>query len=236
VTYEGRLQPVTVPARATDWTSWVTATSATDPQVVSSAAIALGVPDNTITPEMMDQETRYHISLMTAVDSVLGSVSNRVRSVEDKIQSSAEATIRALMSTDNNAADIRQERTQRITATDALAEQILTVEAHVNNDVAAQITQIIQAYTAADTALASEIDTVSSALNDNVATVTVLAESVDGIKSQFTVALNENGHVVGLIDLSQENGSSSFTVEAAQFLIALTGIDGGDPVPVFSVN
>lgn len=131
---------------------------------------------------------------------------------------------------------IRQERTQRVTATDALAKQITTVESRLNNEVGAQITQIIQAYTAADTALAQEIDTVASALGENVSSVSVLFESVNGIKSQFTVMLNENGHVVGIVDLSQENGSSSFTVEAAKFLVALTGASGGDPVPVFAIQ
>lgn len=236
-TYEGRLRPVTAPSRATNWTSWVTATAATDPQVVSTSLLALdGTPPNTITPEMMDAQSRYLISLVAETDGVIGAVEQRVKEVADRLNDSSEATIRALMAGDNNTTDIRQERIQRVTATDALAKQITTVESKLNNEVGAQITQIIQAYTAADSVLAQEIDTVASALGDNVSAVSVLVESVDGIKSQFTVMLNENGHIVGVVDLSQENGSSSFTVEAGKFLVALTGTSGGDPVPVFAIQ
>jgi hypothetical protein len=236
VTYEGRVQPVTAPARATNWTSWVTATAATDPQVVSTAEIALGVPADTITPEMLDAETRFRIGLTNAVDTVIGSISNIEKQVKTQIQATSEANIRALLTGSQNAANIRLEQTQRITENEAFAQQITDLSTTLNGTVAAQITQEITARSTADTALAEQIDTVSSALADNVSSVSVLATSVDGIKSQFTVALNENGNVVGVIDLSQENGSSAFTVEAAKFLVALTGTTGGDAVPVFSIQ
>lgn len=237
VTYEGRLQPVTAPPRAVDWTSWVTATAATAPQVVSKAEISLGgsAPD-TITPEMLDAETRFRIGLITAVDNVLGSFSNLEKEVKEQIKANAEASIRALMTGSQNAANIRLEQTQRLSDSEAFASQILQLSTTLNDTVAAQITQEIQARSTADSALASDIETVSSALADNVSAVTVLATSVDGIKSQFTVALDSNNHVVGLIDLSQENGVSSITFEAAKFLIGLTGVTGGDAVPVFAIQ
>lgn len=236
VEYEARMNLITAPPRATVWSAWKPTDTSTAPQVVAVAALATSVPPNTITPEMLDAQSRFLLSLIAATDEILGGVNERVKAIADRLNDSSEATIRALMAGDNNSTDIRQERTQRITATDALAEQITTVEAKVNNEVAAQITQIIQAYTAADVALASEIDIVASALGDNVSTVSVLVESVNGIKQQFTVALNQNGRVIGLIDLSGENGTSAFTVEAGQFLVALTGASGGDPVPVFSIQ
>lgn len=236
VTYEGRLMPVTAPTRATEWTSWVTATAATDPQVVSTALIAVdGTPPNTITPEMLDAQTRFKIGLVAAVDTVLGSVSNRDKEVSDRLKSASEAAIRALMAGDNNSTDIRLERTQRLTDREAFAQQILTIQAQLNVDVAAQFNQIIQAYTSADSALASDIATVSTALYGNIATVTVLSESVDGVLSSLTFALNENGAVVGLIDFAQENGVSALNFDIGSLLVSLNNVDGGDPVPVFGI-
>ena len=236
LSYEARVRPVTAPERAVEWTSWVTATDNSPPAIIDQAAIAIAVPPDTITPGMLDAQSRFMLSLTVATEEVIGSLPQQVREVKDKLKASSEATIRSLLAGAQNKADIRLEKIVRKSQTEAFAQQIQTIETTLNETVAAQITQEITARSTADSALASQIDTVSSALGENISTVSVLATSVDGIKSQFTVALNNNGNVIGLVDLSGENGSASFTVEAAKFLVALTGTPGGMAVPVFSIQ
>jgi hypothetical protein len=167
---------------------------------------------------------------------VIGGVAQQVKAVKEQIKATSEANIRALLSSSQNAANIRLEQTQRISDSEAFAQQITTLETTLNTTVAAQITQEITARSTADTALAQEIDTVSSALDDNISTVSVLATSVDGIKSQFTIALSENNEVIGFQDLSGENGEATFTVAAANFFVSSIGANGGDPVPVFGIS
>ena len=236
VEYEARMNLVTAPPRATVWSTWVSTESETAPQVVAVAALAKGVPPGAITPDKLDQQSRYLLRLIADTDEVLGAVDERIKAVTDRLSDSSEATIRALMAGDNNATDIRQERTQRVTATDALAQQITVIRAQLNDDVAAQINQIIQAYTAADTALASDIAEVTTALDGNISTVTVLTESVDGIKSSLTFALSANGAIVGLVDFAQKNGISAFNIDAGSFLVSLHDMPGGEAVPVFGMQ
>ncbi|AVR89005.1 DUF1983 domain-containing protein [Thauera aromatica] len=81
-------------------------------------------------------------------------------------------------------------------------------------------------------ALASDITTVATVLNGNVATVQEHAEAIDGIHAQWTIKTDVNGHVAG-IGLMNDGKSSSFVVNATDFVVARPGY--ADRVP-FQIN
>ncbi len=78
VQYEARLKPVAVPDRTTSFTAWAQVPADAAPQVVSLAALALAVPPDTITPEMLSAQSRFELSLVTARAEIQGSVSSQV--------------------------------------------------------------------------------------------------------------------------------------------------------------
>lgn len=81
-------------------------------------------------------------------------------------------------------------------------------------------------------ALASDITTVATVLNGNVATVQEHAEAIDGIHAQWTIKTDVNGNVAG-IGLVNDGKSSSFVINASDFVVARTGY--ADRVP-FQIN
>lgn len=84
----------------------------------------------------------------------------------------------------------------------------------------------------ADSALASDLTTVATVLNGNVATVQQHAQSINGIEAQWTIKTDVNGHVAG-IGLMNDGKSSSFVVNATDFVVARPGY--ADRVP-FQIN
>jgi hypothetical protein len=85
-------------------------------------------------------------------------------------------------------------------------------------------------------ALAQQIETVSTTLDGNVAAVVVLQESVDGIEASWAVGIDINGYVVGLVRLDGGATGSTFDVVADKFRVALPGTSGGGVVPVFQIS
>ncbi len=86
-----------------------------------------------------------------------------------------------------------------------------------------------------DAALAALITTVQTALDDNVATVTEILTSIDGIEGTWSVSVDINGNVVGLVKIDGTATESTFDVVADKFRVALPGITGGGVVPVFEI-
>jgi|GEM_PF-3312000 len=230
--YEIRAIPVTVPERALEWTSWVQPSGSTGAQKVD---VAISVPPDTITEEMLDPQARFELGLVTAVEETLGSVSSASKEAFRQAQTTAENAIRNLIGNRQNKVDILVETQQRLTSNEAFAQQISTLQAALNNAAASIVTeQTVRAE--AVSSLASQTNAVSSALGEAVASVVVLQESVDGIQSQFGVAVNGNGQVLGYILLDGTGVSSSFDVVANRFRVALPDVAGGDAVPVFSIQ
>jgi hypothetical protein len=89
---------------------------------------------------------------------------------------------------------------------------------------------------AADTALASQITTVSTTVDSNTASITTLQTSVDGIEARYAVIVNVNGNVVGAIRLDGTPVGSAFTVEADTFLVAQPGVSGGEARQIFGIG
>jgi hypothetical protein len=186
-------------------------------------------PEGGLTPQQA-----FELSLVTAVETMLGSVSNMVKSAYLQSQQAAEAVIRSLLEGKKNSVAIRAEQQARLTEREAFASQIETISAQLGNALADIVTETT-ARTNADNALAAVDQTLTTALNGNIAQVNILAASIDGIEGRFGVAINTNGQVVGLIQLDGSAAGSNFTVVADKFQVAQPDAAGGTPVPVFTI-
>ena len=236
-TYEARIRLVTRPARGVTWTSWITASAATGNQVVPIADLATSVPPDTITPAELDAQSRFQLSLTVATDEILGSVANEISGLIAQSNEASIATINALIDANEAKTQIRVERDERVSTDLALAKQITTISAQINTDIAAAIREEQEARTTADSALASDITTALSRIGDNELAVTVLQTSINGIEGKYGVAINANGHVVGLYQLDGSAiAGSSFIVAVDNFKIAKLGVAGGAAIPVFAVS
>lgn len=236
LTYEARLRPVTLPERSTTWSAWVSSVSESEPQVVSAAAIAYEVPPDTITAEMLSAQTRFELSLIFEVDSVLGSASQMVADTVASAEQAHIATINALLDSSENRASIRVEERIRQEQDLFLAEQITTVTAQLG----AQAAQVQQQFTAIATDLdaqASALQTVTTTVAGQSAQVTVLAQSINGVESKFGVAVSQNNEVLGLVQLDANAvAGSTFSVLADNFRVSKLGSAGGAAVQVFGIQ
>jgi len=236
LTYEARLRPVTLPERSTTWSSWFSSASESEPQVVSAAAIAYEVPPDTITAEMLSAQTRFELSLIFEVDSVLGSASQMVADTIASAEQAHIATINALLDSSENRASIRVEERIRQEQDLFLAEQITTVVAQLG----AQAATVQQQFTAIATDLdaqAQALQTVTTTVAGQSAQVTVLAQSINGVESKFGVAVSNNGEVLGLVQLDANAvAGSTFSVLADNFRVSKLGTAGGAAVQVFGIQ
>jgi len=121
----------------------------------------------------------------------------------------------------DNAGAIATEQTVRANADSAMATSITNLTSTVGDNTSAIVAEQT-ARTTADTALASDISGVTTTLNNQTASIAAQAISIDGVKAQYTVTIDNNGHVSGFgLVSSIINGveTSSFTVNADQFAI-----------------
>lgn len=114
-TYEARALPVTQPERATNWTAWTEADDVTDTVVIDAVA------PETIGPEELDAQTRFELSLATAIETVQGGVGEQLSDAYEWAQRAGEEALRALTQSHDVRALVRQETIERSTETSALA-------------------------------------------------------------------------------------------------------------------
>lgn len=183
----------------------------------------------------LTEQQAYELSLVTAVDTMLGSISRMVLDSIKQSQLAAEATIRSLLEGQKNKVSIRVEQMARLTDKEAFVSQLSSFQAQLLTALAS-ITEEITARTNADNALAQVDQTITTALNGNIAQVQVIAQSVDGIEQKFAVSLNANGQVVGLVQLDGTPIGTNFTVVADKFQVAQPSTTGGSPKNVFTIG
>ena len=103
----------------------------------------------------------------------------------------------------------------------------------------AAITEVQDAYTAADTAMASDIETLTATVGDNTAAITINTTAIatlDGFAaSQYSVTLDVNNYATGFELINGGPGVSATTFTTDKFLVASPGVGGGSPVPIFTV-
>lgn len=153
------------------------------------------------------------------VTSVMDYLNDRLTEVEQRFAT--------LMATDGsrNWLDHKETRSQMSSRTDAAFAEISHVE---------------QVATDADTAMASEIDTITAQVGTNTANITINAGAIASIEgwgaAQYSVTLDVNGYATGFELINGGPGVSSTTFVTDKFLIASPGAFGGAPVPIFAVG
>jgi hypothetical protein len=103
----------------------------------------------------------------------------------------------------------------------------------------AEISRVETVATDGNTALASDIETLTAQVGDNSAQITVNATAIatlDGYAaSQYSVTLDVNNYATGFELINGGPGTSATTFTTDKFLIAAPGVSGGAPVPMFAV-
>lgn len=176
-------------------------------------------------------QERFELSLVTAVQEQMGSVSNLVQDTIERSHKSAEAAIKATLAGLQNKGAINVEQVVRKSENEVFVSQLSTFEANLNNTQAA-VEQEIIARTNGDEAIAETVETLTTTVDGNTAQIIVLANSIDGIEARWGVAINLQGQVIGLVQLDGTASGSEFTVVADKFQVALPEVNDGDPFPV----
>jgi len=103
----------------------------------------------------------------------------------------------------------------------------------------AEISRVETVATDGDTALASDIETLTAEVGDNSAQITINATAIASIEgwgaAQYAVTLDVNGYASGFELLNGGAGISTATFVQDKFQIAAPGVGGGAPVPIFTV-
>lgn len=246
--YEVRVAPVVVPARATAYTGFVQDVTPTTPQIV---ATALDVPDLSIGPEDLDAQTRFELSLVTAVDDVLGSVSQVNQQAIESARTNAAALIRDILDRFELETTVRTETITRITANDAFASQITVINAALT-DPSTGLTASASAITALQTtvnhgvtgvvATATALSTLTATVGGISGSVSTLSSVTTTLSGQMTTVTAQYGIVVSAgaitasVSLSSGTAGSVFQVDANYFYVARPATTGGTGVAVFAID
>lgn len=233
--YEARARPIVQPARAVAWTGWATSGTATEPQVVAVAAFAQTVDPEGLPPAELDAQSQKELELVTAVDTVAGSLAGAVKELRTELDAIARASMTGLLTGTEAKARVSVERSERISAQAALAEQITTTIALIGSN-AASIEQRFTAQAGINGATAQALETLTTVVDGQAVTVSILQTSIGGIEGRIGMAVNANGHLVGLVQLDGSALGSNLTIVADYLKIARSDITGGDPVPVFALG
>lgn len=234
VEYEARLNLVTAPPRGTVWSAWVSTESTTAPQVVAIAALAEGVPPDTITPAMLDAQSRFELSLTVAVDTIqggYGDILNRLKAMRENL---ADAAISAAIAANNANVGLRNEQRIRSDADLSLVEQITTLFANLA-DAGASIATLQQTVADLNSAFATQITNVQSTLGSNTAAIQQVQTSLNGVITQWAIQTNVNGEITGRVRLDGTGAESVFSILASAFKVSMLGTPGGNPVDVFTI-
>lgn len=198
LTYEARLKLVTLPSRAVEWSAWVSSASASPPQIVSQAAIALTVPDGVITPAKLSAQARLELSMATASAALQGSVNDRVEELFRIINQAALASM-GVGAINQSAVRITNQNLQ--TLTESFAQYQIEVNAAINDPVTG-----IPAVAASVLNLESRVSATEGGITAAEARVFLGVTVSDGI-----------GFVTGGIDLYADAKFSSIGFAADRF-------------------
>jgi len=171
----------------------------------------VGTAESAITTE---QTTRANAD--TALTNQLNALTSRVGSAESAITT---------------------EQTTRANADTALSNQLSTLVSRVE-DAESAITSEQTARANGDSAITSSVNTLTTRVGNAETSITQAATSIDGLKAQYAVKINTNGHIVGFDLLSTpatgSGSTSAFNIVADKFNVIKPGAT--TVVPVFTVD
>lgn len=188
---------------------------------VQTEAVVTRVVQETIDPMVQDQSEALEALEQYAEDvqQQIDEANGFAQDVFNLYEQAAAARHAALAQHYLTEAVSRLEQHVRIAEDEVRAEQINTVAAYLAGT-AATIETIEQAVVDGEDSVATQITNVQSQANGNSSAVQTLSEAVDGIEARWGVAIDLNGHVVGLVQLSGDASGSTFVVVADKFIIS----------------
>lgn len=180
-------------------------------------------------------QQQFELSLTTATAEVLGGFGHLLERLQTVQEQEADAVLLATIQAHKANTGVTTEVRVRAEETLALAQRIDTADAAlgVTN---ANVTALTTAVATGDSALASQINSLSSTVAGNTASIQILTQSVDGYSTRFAVMMSAQNEVIGFISLDGDVQGSSFTVAADYFKVSKIGTTGGEAVPVFSMQ
>lgn len=135
-------------------------------------------------------------------------------------------------------AAVTSEQVARTTKEEAFAAELVSTKAQLSADIAAAVLVETQARATETGSIASQVTELGSTLGGMNTKITQQIETTDGLKAQYTVKINNNGHIVGfgLASESTAGGGnvSEFTVVADRFKVVKPGSTA--IVPIFVVD
>lgn len=177
----------------------------------------------------------FELSLTTATEEIVGGYGHLMERTRSLMEIEADAVIAAAIDANKANTGVRTEVRVRVEEDIALAERIDVAEAALGVT-SANVSALSLAMADGDSALATQINSLSSSVAGNTSQIAILTSSVDGMSSRFAVTMTNNGEITGFISLDGDVQGSSFTVAADYFKVAKVGTTGGTAVPVFAIQ
>ncbi|CAG9228909.1 phage tail protein [Burkholderia vietnamiensis] len=186
----------------------------------------------------VDSLSQQITTLTSTVDGNTTAIYNEQTARSDAV-SALSTRIDAVVSTAaGNTAAITDESNTRASADSALSTQLNALTVTVNSNTAA-ITSEQTARASGDSANASSISTLTTTVNGHTSTIQQQAGSINGLSSQYTVKIDNNGYVAGFgLASTSVNGvpTSEFAVRTDTFSVNLPGYPGVHPFTIGSVD
>ena len=218
-------------ARATADTALATSIGLVEASVAANTASISSLTTATATADAALAAQIDALEVDVAGNTAAITTESLARASEDTALAGQITTLTATVNA--NTAAITSEALTRATEDTALSSQITTVAADVADNAAA-ITAEAVARADGDSALAATVSTVSTTVSGHTASISTINASIDGLQASWSVSVNVDGNVTGLVRLSGDNQSSYFTVLADSFLVARP--DGTNATAMFGVG
>lgn len=113
----------------------------------------------------------------------------------------------------------------------SLGTRLSGIDTAAGNNAAA-IANEITARSDAVSAVAQSLSTLTSTVNGHTSSITTLAQVTNGLNARYTMAVNSNGHIAGMIFDANPYGSGiNFVADEMGF----TAPNGGSPIKIMSI-
>jgi hypothetical protein len=211
---------------------------------VSVAAPTIEVMANSVTINSVTEAIRKQVT--DVFQSALDERDKRIARLAAVVQQTTGRTfldkkeVRSQQSSlyKDNKAFIESVQTTAADADAAMAENITRLFAGANG-AEGQVNETAQAAADANAAVGALDTEISAKLGPSFSSVNTVSQAVatlDGYAAaRWGVVIDINGAIVGAVHLNGDGASSTFTVNANNFLVTFPGSTGGAPIPVFTI-
>ena len=219
--------------------------TSTDAAVEALTVLAAGVGGDSSAAIVTEQNVRAAADAALAEDlkilfaQVTGNtaaLSAEQKVLVDQYLASASSLLSLVAKFNENVAAIELANTVRANEDSALSQRIDDMQVQVGDDISALHQELTQLEATMDgTAIAQQINTLSTRVDENEASVQTVTSSINGVLGKHTVTIDVNGHISGYGLMSSNNGgvpSSAFIVNANSFGVGMPGYPNYYPFTV----